>query len=508
MINDCSERLHTDEPAGLRLIGALRDYILHVMAARGTPGLNIALAHRGTLIWEAGFGLADVAAGTLMTPDTTYRSGSLGKTYTATAIMILVDLGTISLDDPINRHLPFKVSNPLGRREVTVRDLMVHKSGLGLDAALPAWAPARSLAATLEAEFAKDVSPIMRGTEPRWRSEVGTSWCYSNLGAATLGLIVETANPEKLSFSEFVQRHVMDPLGMTHSQYPTAQHPDFARPELLESISTGYARMGVADIPTIPLYFDEYPAGGVIARPADHIRLLLAMMNKGDLDGYRLLAPETVEQMLSPATDLGGVVLGLDDVAQGLIWRLSNHGKPIASFFHAGGHMFGWRTQGRAWPHFKTAVMVASNQWSLPDDIHDVEQIANFVGEWLPFETRVDIAEGGTVSEAAVSYVRGALLAAGYCAFCGVEGAPPKDAIEHLIANTRCIPGIRNDWDADAFRRGFEAIFRTDGTVAGVRRFWSSSDCEVDSATVRRAYRSLGGRIPGAMSNLLPDEPS
>jgi len=72
----------------------------------------------------------------------------------------------------------------------------------------------------------------MRGMVPRWRSETGTSWCYSNLGVATLGLIVETANPDKLTFSDFVQRDVLDPLGMPFSQFPAAQESDFVRPEL------------------------------------------------------------------------------------------------------------------------------------------------------------------------------------------------------------------------------------------------------------------------------------
>src|SRR5262249_14993061 len=133
-------------------------------------------------------------------------------------------------------------------------------------------------------------SPIMRGMLPRWSTEVGETWCYSNLGLGTLGLIVETANPEGLDFSAFVQRHIMDPLRMTHSQYPRAQHPEFVRPDIWALLSTGYARMGTAGIPSIPLCFAEYPAGGVIARPADHMRLLLAMLNKGELDGHRLFS--------------------------------------------------------------------------------------------------------------------------------------------------------------------------------------------------------------------------
>ncbi len=495
-----TERVHTKDGAALRLVGALSDYIPQVMAVQRTPGLNIALAYHGKLVWEAGFGLADLASGTPMTPDTVYRSGSLGKTYTATAIMILVDRDIIALDDPIDRHLPFKVANPLGKREIMVRDLMLHRSGLGGDAALPRYAPGAPLAQTLEAEFAKDVSPIARGMTPRWASEVGAAWCYSNLGLATLGLIVETANPEKLDFSTFVQRRIMDPLGMTHSQYPRAQHADFARPDLWALASTGYARMGVANIPTIPLVFAEFPAGGVLARPADHIRLLLAMLGKGELDGYRLFAPETAAQMLTPA----GAIPGLDDVDQGLIWRLNAHGKPHASFDHSGGHMFGWRTQGRAWVNSNAAVMVASNQWSVPEDSRDVDQITSFIGSWLAFEPRAAMAEGTAPSASALSYARGAFLAASYYAFCGIEGAPSASVVDAMIAGARVCQGSPDDWDAEAFRRGFAAIYQTDGTVEGVKRFWGSPVCEIDVATVRRAYQALGGPDPGLISLVLP----
>ena len=115
------ERLHTTDPAALLLVKALREHVENVMQACRTPGFNLALALDGALAWEAGFGLADVARQLPVTPDTVYHSGSLGKTSTGTAIMILVDRGVIALEEPINRYLPFKVENPLGKREVGVR---------------------------------------------------------------------------------------------------------------------------------------------------------------------------------------------------------------------------------------------------------------------------------------------------------------------------------------------------------------------------------------------------
>ena len=357
------ENVYADRPFERRLIDATRDYVLHVMRAHGTPGLNLAMGYRGELIWEAGFGYADVASRKPMTPETVYHSGSLGKTYTATAIMHLVDRGVIALDDPISDHLPFEVHNPLGDRDIIVRDLLTHRSGLSGGGAKGVWDKPVPLEQALRASYENDASPLLGGTTPFWIGKVGAQYNYSNPGISTLGLIVQTANPDRLSFSDYVQRYIMDPLGMESSQYPPAQHEDHVRPDIWENMSTGYARMGSAWVPSVPLYFSHYAAGGVLAKPADHIRLLTAMMNGGEYDGYRVLEPETVNEMLTPQYEdafAPGVNIGL-------VWRLSDYGTRGMSFDHAGGHMFGWRTEGYAWPELGVTLMVATNQWSLPD---------------------------------------------------------------------------------------------------------------------------------------------
>src|SRR6185437_13444604 len=103
------ERIHTGNTDSLMLISALRAHIPLLMQKHETTGLNVAVADNGELVWEAGFGLADIATNRPMLPDSVYHSGSLGKTYTATAVMILVDRGIVALDDPIYRHLPLEV---------------------------------------------------------------------------------------------------------------------------------------------------------------------------------------------------------------------------------------------------------------------------------------------------------------------------------------------------------------------------------------------------------------
>jgi len=471
------------------------------MRAKGTPGLNLALGYKGRLIWEAGFGLADVAAKTKMTPDTVYHSGSLGKTYTATAIMHLVDRGVLGLDDPINKHLPFEVRNPLGGREITIRDLMTHRSGLSSGGARGVWDKPVPLAQALKGSYDDDKSPVMARMGPFWIAKVGEKWNYANPGIATLGLIVETANPDGLSFADYVQKYVMDPLGMTSSQYPPAQHVDYVRPDIWKNMSTGYARMGSAWIPTVPLYFSHYPAGGVLARPSDHLRLLMAMLAEGTYNSYQVLKPETVKEMLTPQYE--EQLAGTFD--QGLVWGLRDHGKPNASFSHAGGHMFGWRTDGWAWPELDLSVMVASNQWSLPDDAQDVAMIPTFIEKWMLVQP--PDMELPPVSEewaSKVSYVRGVLYAASFRMYVGITGDIPEDALEAAIEATRVIPRGRNDWNSEAFRAGLDAITQAGFGYADVTGFWTSDASRVTLDEAVQILKELGGRIPGGSSMFLP----
>lgn len=511
------ERLHTDAPQSLRLIAALRDLIPHLMAKHETPGLNLALADQGRLVWEAGFGVADIGAGAPMAPDTIYRSGSLGKVYTGVAVMRLVDEGVLALRDPINRHLPFPVNNPLGDRDITVFDLMTHSSGLGPDAAMSSWTPRGDLAGVIADELARPRSRIAGDSFPRWMRPVGRAWIYSNLGVAILGLIVQTANRDGLDFPAFVKATILDPLGLGASELPVAQHPAFARADLLAASPAGYARMGGADIPSLPVFFHEYPAGGMLARPADHLRLLLAMMNGGALDGARVLAPETAAAMVAPAltidaADVEGALLPDFGGWQGLIFRINDHGRPHWSFDHGGGHMYGWRTQGRAWPAHGAALVVASNQWPLPDGATDVQELADVVGAWLRYRPALDPAarprvaaalSSAALSPAALSYVRGALAAGAYRIMTGIEGPPPADAFETVLGGVR---DRAEDFDAAAFRRGFVAVSALEPNAAAFRAFWGSSDCELSEALYREAFAALGGRADGFMALLAPSQ--
>ena len=160
-------------PSDLRLIAALRDYIPHVLRQNGTPGLNLAVARHHQIIWRAGFGYADLERKTPMTPRTVFHSGSMGKTYTATAVMQLVEQGVMELDQPVNRYLKdFQIKDPLGDREVTLRDLLTHRSGLTGNAAGSDYLPPQPLAQHVKETYGRTAFREYSGAIPLWSAKV------------------------------------------------------------------------------------------------------------------------------------------------------------------------------------------------------------------------------------------------------------------------------------------------------------------------------------------------
>lgn len=474
-----------------RMIDATRTYIQAEMVAKNVPGLSIALAVDGHVTWQAAFGYSDLAKAQPMRLETLYRSGSIAKLYTATAVMQLVETGALSLDDPINRCLPFAVENPLGARAITIRDLLTHRSGLAIDNGASAWTAPGSWPDLLAHEYKRPHSGLFGGTVPRWQAKVGEQWNYSNLGVATLGLIVERCNPEHLAFADYIERHIFSVLHMRDSQFARSSRPGELRTGTAGHLSTGYTRMGAALIPSLPLFFSDVPAAGLITRPLENLHLLMAMLNGGTLNGIHLLNRATVREMLTPLgqTEEAGV-------EQGLIWQMSHQGERSAAFFHDGGHAFGWRMISKAWPAFRAAVVIATNQWNLPIDANDSALVEDYIERWLQLTGLNTQGVRGLDQPAwQVSYVRGALLAAIYGTSIGVSGTFPTEDLRWSAANTRLAASSESDWDAAAFKQGVHDMRATGFAIDRVRAFWRSAECKVSERTARLIYAQLGGRF-------------
>jgi CubicO group peptidase (beta-lactamase class C family) len=173
-------------------------YVRGEMQRQHIPGLALLVARGGKIVQAEGFGLANVELQVPVKPETVFQSGSVGKQFTATAVMMLVEGGKVGLDDPLTKYF---ADAPAGWKEVTVRELLSHTAGFG---DYPEKFDFRR--DWTEDEELKLVESIPLAYAP------GTKWEYSNLGYLTLGVLIHRVTGE--FYGDFLQRRIFQPLGM------------------------------------------------------------------------------------------------------------------------------------------------------------------------------------------------------------------------------------------------------------------------------------------------------
>jgi CubicO group peptidase (beta-lactamase class C family) len=177
---------------------AVDDYIRGEMAKQHIPGLALLVSRGGQVIRAQGYGLANVELQVPVKSETIFQSGSVGKQFTATAVMMLVEEGKIGLEDPITKYLP---DAPEPWKQVTIRELLSHTAGF---TDYPKSFDMRK--DYTEAQLLKIVEGIPLAFPP------GTAWSYSNLGYLTLGIVIHKVTGQ--FYGDFLQKRIFRPLGM------------------------------------------------------------------------------------------------------------------------------------------------------------------------------------------------------------------------------------------------------------------------------------------------------
>jgi CubicO group peptidase (beta-lactamase class C family) len=177
------------------------------IAYRGLPGIAVGVVSDQELVWAAGFGYANVAEKTPMSPTTKFRMASHSKMFAAIAIMQLREQGKLRLDDPVSNYLPWFKAKPAGDDDgpITIEQLLSHSSGLQREAGdhwtsyeFPTADDLRRLYADRQAAFAPSV---------RWK--------YSNLAFSIVGMVTEQVSGER--WADYIDRNIFKPLGMNAS---------------------------------------------------------------------------------------------------------------------------------------------------------------------------------------------------------------------------------------------------------------------------------------------------
>lgn len=224
----------------------------------GEPGATIIVTKAGQPVFRKAYGLADVAKGQTMTPDTVMRIASITKQFTATTILMLADEGKLDLDDDINKFLP---GYPTEGKRITIKQLLTHTSGIANFTSKPGF----------EAGVAEDLTPgqmIDTFKNDPLQFEPGTRYAYSNSGYFLLGVIIEKVSG--LSYAQFVEQRIFVPLGMNNSAYDGHERGNAPRAQ-------GYTRSGTGtgvgfEHGKVVSMTQPYAAGGLVSTVDDLAR--------------------------------------------------------------------------------------------------------------------------------------------------------------------------------------------------------------------------------------------
>ena len=258
----------------------------------GAPGGALAVVDRDRIVRTTGFGQAD-GTGRETTADTPFLLGSTSKSFTAMAVMQLVEAGTVDLEAPVTDYVPeFELAGDSAER-VTVRQVLTHTSGLPLNAAGGPILKGASEGTPLEA------LEELRGKE--LSSEPGTEMAYINANYVLAGLVVERASG--MPYAKYVERRIFEPLGMERS---------FAEPGAAREAGLAAGNRYVFGLrhETGTSFHPATLAAGYLMSSANDLALYLAaLLNEGvGLNGERVLSRESVREMLTAGeatTNLG-----------------------------------------------------------------------------------------------------------------------------------------------------------------------------------------------------------
>lgn len=280
--------------------------------AKDISGAVTLVARRGRVAHFEAQGLMDIEANKPMGKDAIFRIASMSKPVTGIAIMMLVEEGRVRLGDPISRYIPeFKgqkvaveqsggtASDPQyytvpAEREITVRDLLTHVSGLG--SGTVSTSEMRRLKQPWKSSLAEYVPQL--GKTPL-EFQPGSKWMYSPLAAFdTLGRVVEVASG--MTFDQFLRQRLFDPLGMKDIFfYP----PDDRMPRLVKNYAKTDGVLKERENPNFlssKTYFSG--GGGLMSTAEDYLPFGQMLVNHGQLNGKRILGPRTVDTIAAPHT--------------------------------------------------------------------------------------------------------------------------------------------------------------------------------------------------------------
>lgn len=339
-------------------------FMIRQVADHKIAGGIVMISHRGRIGFFHTYGLMDIESGQPMREDTIFRIYSMSKAITSAAALVLHEEGRLGLDDPVAQYIPsfanLQVATPDGlrppTRPVTIRDLMLHTSGMtygtdGPPAVTSAFGRLKPLESTNLVEMVDKLSHIPLAFDP------GTDWTYG-VGIDVLGRVIEVISGESLDV--YLSKSLFEPLDMKDTGF-------FVPPEKLNRFAANYTRtddgLKLIDDPTDSKY--ARPAtfysggGGLVSTPRDYMRFLSMIERGGKLHGKRILRRSSVNLMMrNQLPDAAFPIYFGDEIRHGTGFGLGFSVRTEITSWDPDGHPgeYGWG--GAASTHY----------WSSPAD--------------------------------------------------------------------------------------------------------------------------------------------
>lgn len=289
----------------------LDQYLQMILKEEPIPGFSVVVVQKDQVVFSKGYGFEKHGESKLMTPNTVSAIGSLTKSFTALAMMQLVEQGKVELDAPVIKYLPwFRTANKERSDLISIKMLLNNTSGL--------YGGVSNIKDASEASLEQLVRSL-NGTY--LHTDPGESYNYSNTGFAVAGLLISKISG--MPYADYLERYILEPLQM---------HRTTTNPAKFDQLNTLYGHyLGIeGGVPASKglISGEMIPAGSLMRSTANDLgQYLIALLNNGLYKGHQLISPQSLELMWSPSANFIGLPYedGGDntDDYYGLGWMLS-----------------------------------------------------------------------------------------------------------------------------------------------------------------------------------------
>jgi len=320
-------------------------YIKTEMKVEQIPGLSYAVVSHGKIIDSGAYGFASVELRAPVTFNTLFNIGSIGKTFTSTAIMLLQKDGKLSINDPISKYLD---SLPANWSKITIKHLLTHTSGIKDYAhdfpGYPFIEKDRKQEIT-EAQFIHMATSLPLNFEP------GDRWAYSNSNFVLLGFIIHKLAGKPIG--DFMRERIFVPAGMKQTRYTDVRDiiPNRAAGYLLDEDDSNKLINGIY----VSNFFSKMGDMGILTSATDLARWCVAQ------DKATILDNQTLQMLWTPAKLNSGLeAMGIVGVNYGMGWLIADH-RGAKEIGHNGSFINGYTATLSRFPEKKLDVVVVTN---------------------------------------------------------------------------------------------------------------------------------------------------